>query len=268
MTRSTRLALFLVATATLVCAVAWCASAAPAAAKVTIGLAAPASGLEPPPLVAAPKLNHRRFCSEGQKHCVAKISLAGEIEDNVADRVDFLFDVAQYEGAESILLGITSPGGDVRLGAQIFEAVATSPIPVDCVAYKMTASVAYFIYQGCRTRILVKDENPKQPTLMTHEVKVPPDAFVDEDGDPKNMSYQDLLQAGTELRSFNAMYALPIAARMEMPLDVYLTKVHPKDWFISSDDAVKLHAADIVVPTLEAAMAYVDQPKPAPAPKR
>lgn len=235
---ATRLALFLVSTFLLVAATAW---ASPDGG--TDG----GSPVEPPAFhqeesAPAPSvLKALRDVCPGPvtEPCVPNLLLGGEISEFTAEKFSFYLQMAEIAGAKALMVTILSPGGEIEASKTIAKAISTATIPVDCVAV-VAASGAFLAFESCRTRYVM----PKS-LLITHEGR-----YIGVEGPAR---VEDLMDMAARLRAQNRAMAKIIAARLQMTVADYEAKVAEGDWKIDATDAVAVHAADAMVPTLDAA---------------
>ncbi len=237
MKRSTRLALFLIATFAVVATAAW-GREAPARAADRPAVAAPT--LDPLVLRRLPSM--AKFCKPDEIPCTVTLGL-GDINDGTAERFAFYFQASEIVKADAILVVIDSPGGEVEAGSTIRQLIKTSKVPVHCLANDITASVAFWIYQTCPSRYITKGTR-----LVTHR------AFIRKMEDAQ---VEDLLKAAAVLVRINSAQARDIGARMQITPEAWLKRVTARDWEIKADKAVALHAADAVFKDAPAAIAYV-----------
>lgn len=143
--------------------------------------------------------------------------------------------------AKSIMVVIDSPGGSYDDALRFVRAVQMSPIPVSCVADGMAASAAFVMLQGCTERAATP-----QSLLLFHQGHY--SSIAGPVGERKLNEYLDMLRALDK-----AMIRF-CAQRMGMPVEQAEKKLAEADWWMGTEEGLKVHAIDLEVPNLKAAI--------------
>jgi ATP-dependent Clp protease protease subunit len=167
------------------------------------------------------------------------------ISDSSAERLSTILSEAKKADAKSVLLVINSGGGSVDAGMKIVRDMEDSPVPVYCVVDGEAASMAFYILQSCKVRIMLR-----RSRLMAHE----PYASTGVSGNRFEFaSYADYFR----------VLALSMAEheshRLRISLEEFLKRTENKDWWMAWEDAVKVGAVDEVYWTVSDATAAVQQ---------
>jgi ATP-dependent protease ClpP protease subunit len=229
MKRSTRLALFVLATFTAVAVAAW-------------GRPAHAVAKEPRSIPAVAEV-----CRPDEVPCVVTIAVTGVINELVAEQVSFYFQLAEFADADAVLLKLDSPGGEVAAGAKLRNTILRSKLPVHCLATGLVASTAFWVYESCPSPNRYVTPGTK---FVTHR------AYLSVPGGG-SMQVEDLLLAASELMKLNQLMAKDLGPRLGMTPAQWLTKVTQGDWEIRTPEALHRHASDAVFADPGAALAFV-----------
>lgn len=105
-------------------------------------------------------------CAFGKERFVLEengfIPIVNEITYSTAQAV--ISDILSFEGGDTTIIYLDSPGGSVMAGMQIIEAMKASKKHFTCVA-SFAASMAFAIFQACDARYLLETG-----TLMQHQM--------------------------------------------------------------------------------------------------
>ena len=169
-------------------------------------------------------------------------AILGEI-DKESSKAAIQFIEESNEGkANAIILEINSPGGSVRAGFLLAKAIEHSESPVVCVVDGEADSMAFAILQSCQLRVMTK-----RSSLMWHQPSLSGN-FSGQEDDWKQLGEN----AANALRAVNKALAQTIAARLGMPVKDLMSKTnHGREWWLDSDQALKVNAVDMVEPSVK-----------------
>jgi ATP-dependent protease ClpP protease subunit len=229
-------------TITLVCT---CGTSATGKPPVSAALVKPKAPLKPPmPGVIPPPVHHPDEC----KHpCVVAAAIVGIIVPGTSMVFAEFMDKARVMGADAVVLGISSPGGDFNASEEIFNLIKDSEIPVYCYVKKAAMSGAFWILQACKERVGESDSR-----LMTHSPYV-----ITQEGAILNRAV--LTKLLSQLGMMESVMSSSIAGRLGMTEADMVSRLQRGDWFMSASQAVEAKALDRVVAPGKASFdGYID----------
>lgn len=166
--------------------------------------------------------------------------MLGPMDMNEAFEIVGWLEAAANAGKDRVVLEITSPGGYVRAGYAIAEAIDDAQgkgVRVACVADELAASAAFFVLQSCDERYMTK-----RTVLMTHSPYSQVEIIL-KDGDN-----QDLQDEIAYMRALALAWAEHCVAKMNISIDEYLEKIaNGKAWNMAWREAKDVGAVDDVV---------------------
>jgi ATP-dependent protease ClpP protease subunit len=161
-----------------------------------------------------------------------------EIDEEMSTDFVKWMDSAKSAGASMVNISINSPGGDVEAGyvmARKMEAFDKAGIKTACTVDGNAASMAFSILQSCTYRYMTG-----RSTLMTHQEKVGTKAG-------RAMSESQLRSMADMVKADNYAAAIHCVRRMKISVEEFLAKTDNKDWWMASDEAIKVGAVDQIV---------------------
>lgn len=145
---------------------------------------------------------------------------------------------ANREGAEALVVEISSPGGSVKDGFDMVRAIETSKAPVYCVVDDEAASMALYVLESCQVRLMTR-----RSVLMAHEPWIGGEFQGQEQ---KWQNVVDRLHATTEAMLEH------LAAHFKVSKAYIAAKIKGgKEWWINWQEAVKVGAVDGTTPAAE-----------------
>lgn len=161
-------------------------------------------------------------------------------KDSVEESIDRL-SYAVRTHADYFMLVINSPGGSVTAGWKLIEAIESAPITTVCLVSNEAASMAAVITESCSIRAITI-----QGSMMWHEPSL---SLLEVSGQPNE--WESLGQMLRTLKDGLAEY-----------VSYHFKKVSSEEynrrtsgglmWWMSSKEALKYGAVDMVVPSVKA----------------
>ena len=207
--------------------------AVPATSAVTPPVDDPATSITVPDIDCA--------ALGGKEHCTAAYLMDSEINLHSAVQFAVWLEAASRAGVKNAVIDIESGGGSLELGYSIIKAIEYSDMNVVCIADVKTASMAFAILESCNKRYMVK-----RAFLMTHQ------PFVSAETKPLVEDENTRLLTLATIGAYNEY----IAGKLHMNYDEYSNRVkNGKMWFMDWKTALKYHAIDKVVPSVNEVIA-------------
>jgi ATP-dependent Clp protease protease subunit len=186
------------------------------------------------------------------KYDVVTLKLDGEVDDLSIDLLRGDLKKAQ-DKADTIILEINSPGGEVNAGFELARDIEDSEVPVICVVDFEAASMAAYILESCKVRIMTK-----RSSLMIHEPAVNGQMSG---GQTNWRNVADWMKATTK------GMAEHFAARLNVTVPEILERIKGGAmWWMDWEEAVKFDAVDVVVNNVsDVRKSYEASNKPPPS---
>lgn len=156
---------------------------------------------------------------------------------------EFIDALATVDGpgeAKAVVLEIDSEGGQLDSGFDMIKAIERSRLPVHCVVDGQADSMAFYLLQSCKTRIMTK-----RSVLMMHQASI--SGMV-------NGNSEYWLAYGHQLKALDNALLEHAAARMGMKVADLKKKIEGGgQWWMNWDEAQKSKAVDHVVNNVDEA---------------
>jgi ATP-dependent protease ClpP protease subunit len=129
-------------------------------------------------------------------------------------------------GAEGIVIVINSPGGSVSAGTRLAQAIEESKAPVICVVDSVAASMASFILESCKVRLMTK-----RASILIHEPSV--------SGWSLDGGQKDLKNAYEQMHALAEMMLNQYARRSKLTVDEIRKHIeNGQDWWLLWQEAL------------------------------
>lgn len=180
-----------------------------------------------------------------QDEDVYSVRFDATVSEASAQRLATILHEAQKANAKSIVLVINSPGGSVSAGEKMTRDMDDSPIPVFCIVDGEADSMAFYILQSCKLRIMLK-----RSRLMAHE----PSNGAGVSGNRfEFQSYVDYY------RTLALAMAEHESQRLRISKEEFLKRTENREWWMGWEEALTVGAVDEVYVTVADAIAAVQQ---------
>lgn len=169
------------------------------------------------------------------KYQVPKITFSDEVNDeSVAKAIELLHEAEKAE-VDAVIFEWNTYGGSIDAGFLLSRAMEESPLKVICVVDKDAASMGMYLLQSCDVRYMTK-----RSSLMVHEAAIGTGRFYGHEVSWRNIS--------DRLAAINRAMVEHIVRRMTVTPAEVLNKIRGgAQWWITWDEALKVHAVDYVV---------------------
>jgi ATP-dependent protease ClpP protease subunit len=195
--------------------------------------ASPAVTNQPKP--SAPDKEQPNPCDEQKGHdCVVALRLAGTIDDRTKIELGVFLTMAKKWGAKIVMLEITTDGGLYPQGHDMARMIELFPGSVVCVGDSTVASMGVYILEACDRRLITK-----RTTLMVHQVLAPVSEVY--------LNAPQLHARAKAAEAYTTIYFEQVVAKTKLSLVELRKKVGSREWYINSDEALKLGFVDAVV---------------------
>jgi ATP-dependent protease ClpP protease subunit len=164
------------------------------------------------------------------------LHLEGSINESVTVRLVKEIEKANRDGSiKAVLLEINSPGGLIDEGILISKAIERSKTPVHCLVDGEADSMAFYVLQSCKTRMMTK-----RSMLMLHGPSISTDQFSGQFGDWYNYAVR--------LKVLQRAIIEHMCSRMNITADQMEERIKDgKEWWMNWQEAKDVKAIDIVV---------------------
>lgn len=135
---------------------------------------------------------------------------------------------------EPTTITINSSGGSVGAGVVLWKQLrkAARVVTVTCIVEEEAASMAAILLQACTKRYITAGSY-----LMFHEAS-----------STVSGTAREIAQGARDLAAYSHRLAIYASHRMKLTLSQYTKRVSGADWYLSPHEAVKVGAADAVIP--------------------
>lgn len=173
--------------------------------------------------------------SEDTKYNVPKITFSASVDDESVETAIKLLKEAEEAKSDAVIFEINTYGGSIDAGFLLSRAMEESPLKVICVVDKDAASMGMYLLQSCDTRIMTK-----RSSLMIHEAAIGTGRFYGHEVSWRNIS--------DRLAAINRAMVEHLCRKMTVKPEEMLNKIRGgAQWWITWDEALKIHAVDYVV---------------------
>jgi ATP-dependent protease ClpP protease subunit len=172
-----------------------------------------------------------------QKPYIPLITFETRVTEESVAEVTALLKAAVEAKADSIVLELNTPGGEVDAGFLLTKTIEKSTVPIVCVVDGEADSMGFYILQGCHVRLMTK-----RSILMQHLIyfgAVPGSLTM-----PRAKEYTD------RLRVENAAAMEHNCRWIKLSKEVCRAKIN-ESWWMSWEEAVKVGAVDGVVDSVK-----------------
>jgi ATP-dependent Clp protease, protease subunit len=162
------------------------------------------------------------------------IDINQQINDDTAKTIiDKINAVEKNGNIKEVWFRINTPGGSLAAGSALIDKIEelSKTTKTVCVADHYAASMGFIILQSCDVRAMTK-----RTVLLAHEIQSM------EEGNS-----HDLRREADFMDALNRAIAEFVVARMNMPVEEYLSKIYNKNWILSWEDGLKYNAVDQIV---------------------
>jgi len=163
--------------------------------------------------------------------------LSADVELGTVEPLADIIDAQVAQGFRVVMLDINTDGGDVSAGMDFIrrmDNVRARGVKVVCVVHKALSMGAYILESACDERVAIDGA-----LLMFHHSHG--NGKLDGNAD-------DLEDKAAELRVIDTALATRVLRRIKISKKEYYERIHRRDWYLSTVEALAIGAIDRVIP--------------------
>lgn len=162
---------------------------------------------------------------------LAVVYFEGTVTDKSVDAIIGFIEKVNELRMGAIVISIDSPGGYVQAGIKLTHAMERSSVPVFCVVDGQADSMAFYILQACRTRLMTR-----RSLLMVHEPSTTGEGNL-----------HDMRAIVEQLQALTNSMAQFESARLNISRAELERRIRNREWWMQPAEALRVGAVDAVV---------------------